>query len=142
MEGATVYCLIDENSRQWNSKLVDGIFIPGEAELVKKIPIARIEIEDSLFWPFSANGHYNCKLGYRFLKELDVDTDEDAQPDWDKKLWKGIWSLEIPIKYKNLVWRACRNSLSTKMNLTRRTIIDNPTCEQCSSDMEDSLHAL
>lgn len=140
--GATVDFLIDENSRQWNAEMVDGIFIPGEAELVKKIPIARIAIEDSLFWPFSANGHYNCKSGYRFLKELDADTDEDAQPDWDKKLWKGIWSLEIPNKHKNLVWRACRNSLPTEMNLTRRTIIDNPTCERCLSDMEDSLHAL
>lgn len=85
---------------------------------LKKIPIARNTTNDSLFWPFFADGHYNCKLGYCFLKELDVYTDGDAPPDLDKKLWKGIWSLEVSNKYKNLVWRACRNSLPTKINLT------------------------
>ncbi|KAK9997364.1 hypothetical protein SO802_022050 [Lithocarpus litseifolius] len=41
-----------------------------------------------------------------------------------------------------MIWRACRNTLPTKLNLTRKTIIDNPTCDRCSSNVEDSLHAL
>ena len=83
--------------------MVDGIFIPEEAELVKKIPLAQIATKDPLFWPLFADGHYNCKSGYRFLKEMEADTDGEAPPDLDKKLWKGIWFLEVPNKYKNLV---------------------------------------
>ena len=45
-------------------------------------------------------------------------------------------------KYKNLLWRACRNSLPTKQNLVRRTILQNPNCDRCSLQAEDTLHAL
>ena len=67
---------------------------------------------------------------------------EDSQRDLDRQLWKSIWSLEVPNKYKNMMWRACRKSLSTKLNLTRKTIIDNSTCDRCCSYTKDALHAL
>ncbi|XP_030924605.1 uncharacterized protein LOC115951568 [Quercus lobata] len=41
-----------------------------------------------------------------------------------------------------MMWGACRNSLPTKLNLTRKTIIDNSTCDRCCSHIEDALHAL
>lgn len=109
--------------------MVDGILVPAEAALVKKIPLARSPIKDSLFWPFMANGQYNCKSGYKFLKKLEAGSEEDTQLDLDRNLWKSIWSLEVPNKYKNMVWQACKNSLPTKLNLTRNIIIDNPTCD-------------
>lgn len=65
-----------------------------------------------------------------------------TQSEVDKKFWKSIWSLEVPNKFKNLVWRACRNSLPTQENLTRRTLADNPIYDRCSLQAEDSLHAL
>lgn len=91
---------------------------------------------------FSTYGQYNCKSGYRFLKDLKARSDEDTQLDLEKKFQKSIWSLEVPNKYKNIVCRASRNSLPTKLNLTQKTIIKNPTCDRCSSTIEDSLHAL
>ncbi|KAK9988509.1 hypothetical protein SO802_028748 [Lithocarpus litseifolius] len=123
-------------------EMVDGILVPTEAALVKKIPFARSPTEDSLFWPFTANGQYNCKSGYRFLKELEVGVVEDSQLDLDRSLWKSIWSLEVPNKYKNMMWRACKCSLPIKLNLTQKTIIDNSTCDRCYSHIEDSLHAI
>ena len=88
---------------QDSGMMVDGIFIPEEAKLVQKIPLAQIATKDPLFWPLFADGHYNCKSGYRFLKEMEADIDGEAPPDLDKKLWKGIWSLEVPNKHKNLI---------------------------------------
>lgn len=38
MEDATVNMLIDPLTRQWDESLIDGIFIPHEAEKIKKIP--------------------------------------------------------------------------------------------------------
>ena len=48
--------LIDPLSRQWNSELIDGIFIPSEADLIKNIPLSRTEAEDKLYWPLTQNG--------------------------------------------------------------------------------------
>ena len=53
---AKVATLIEETSRQWNHEMIDGIFNPLEAELIKAIPLSRCEAEDSLFWPFTNNG--------------------------------------------------------------------------------------
>ena len=40
------------------------------------------------------------------------------------------------------MWRACRNSLPTKENLVRRTVIECPTCDRCKHVPESALHAL
>ena len=50
--------------------------------------------------------------------------------------------MQVPNKIKNMVWRACCNSLPTKENLVHRTIIDNPICDRCKQVPEPSLHAL
>ena len=60
----------------------------------------------------------------------------------DTQLWKGIWSLRVPNKVKNLLWRACRNAMPTKANLVRCTIIDDPSCDRCHDAHEAPLHAL
>ena len=40
MEDATVNYLIDETTRNWDAKMLEGVLIPAEAELAKKIPLA------------------------------------------------------------------------------------------------------
>ena len=74
-ENATVDCLIDENTGKWDAKMLEGILIPAEAELVKKIPLPQSQTKDVLYWPFTADGQYNCKFGYKFLKDLEVDSE-------------------------------------------------------------------
>ena len=54
----------------------------------------------------------------------------------------GIWALHLLNKVKNMVWRACRNSLPTKTSLVSRTIIDSPICDRCRNDQESVIHAL
>ena len=73
-----VALLINESTRQWNNEMIDGIYTPVEADMIKSIPLSRCEAEDSLFWPFTNNGIYNSKFGYRFLKaEEQTELDEE-----------------------------------------------------------------
>lgn len=139
---AKVAILIDETTRQWNHEMIDDIFTPVEVDLIKAIPLSRCEAEDSLFWSFTNNGIYTSKSGYRFPKaEEQTELDEEQRVN-DKHLWRTLWSIQVPKKIKNLVCRACCNSLPTKENLVCRTIIDNPICDQCKQVPESSLHAL
>ena len=117
MEEATVDCLIDAGTRKWNVEMIDGIFAPQEAEEIKNIPLARKDTEDSLFWPLENDGRYSCKTGYRLLKEDEVGPQVAVQQDHEKGLWNKIWALECPNKVRNLIWRACHNSLPSKCNL-------------------------
>ena len=66
--GAKVEILIKEDTRQWDYNLINGMFTPEEADLIKSIPLSRCEAEDTLFWPFTSNVIYISKSGYRFLK--------------------------------------------------------------------------
>lgn len=71
--------------------MIDGIFVPQEAKIIEKIPLARVDYEDVINWPLNPNGVYTCKSGYRFLKE-----EEEIYPQvkaCDKALWKGVWGL-------------------------------------------------
>ncbi|XP_023892982.1 uncharacterized protein LOC112004977 [Quercus suber] len=142
MESATVAELIDNNTRQWNSDVIDGVFAEEEAALIKQIPLSRIASEDTLIWPHSQDGRYNCKSGYRFLKEETEVLPSQQPQNADSTLWKRLWSLKVPNKVKNLLWRACRNAMPTKANLVRRTIINDPLCERCRAAHETPLHAL
>ena len=142
MAGAKVDILIDERTRQWNHELIEGIFIPEEADLIKTIPLSQQEAEDTLFWPFTHKGSYTSKSGYCFLKSEEKAEINDEQMERDRTLWRGIWSLQVPNKIKNLIWRACRNSLLTKVNLQCQTIIDNVVCDRCKLVPKSAIHAL
>ena len=87
--------------------MVDGIFAPQEAEEIKNIPLAREATEDSLFWPLAQDGKFNCKLGYRFLKEAEDGPQRGVRPNYEQGLRKKIWALTCPNKVKCLVWRTC-----------------------------------
>ena len=43
-----VDCLINSKTRTWNHEMIEGIFIPQEAEIIKKIPLSRKEAVDYL----------------------------------------------------------------------------------------------
>ena len=107
LAGAKVEILIEENTRQWNYGLIDGIFTLEEVNLIKSIPLSRCEAKDTLFWPFTSNGIYTSKSGYRFLKSKELTEIDEEQRVHDIELWQIIWSLQVPNKIKNLVRRAC-----------------------------------
>ena len=46
------------------SGMVGGIFVPEEANAIKKIPLSQVVVEDSLFWPMELDGKYTCKSSY------------------------------------------------------------------------------
>ena len=141
-QAPTVEVLINEDKRTWNEEVVDGLFVPEEAELIKKIHLSRHPTEDKLFWLWTQSGQYSCKSGYRFLKHKDEEEGSVATQVKDKKFWRSIWDLRVPNKIKNLLWRACRDSIPTKENLRRQHITDNSLCERSLSDEESPLQAL
>ena len=48
----------------------------------------------------------------------------------------------MPQKVKTLLWRACCDAMPTKESLYRRTVIEDPLCDQCRAYSKNSLHAI
>ena len=67
--------------------MIEGIFILEEADLVKAILLSQQDAEDSLFWPFTYNGSYTSKSGFRFLKVGEEAEVYEEQVEQDRLLW-------------------------------------------------------
>ena len=65
---ATVDILIDDETRNWNNDMLDGLFVPSEADVIRNIPLARVVSEDTLYCPITHDGRHTCKSGYRFFE--------------------------------------------------------------------------
>lgn len=114
-----------------------------DAKLIKKIPPSHNAAGDNLYWPYSPFENYSCKSGYRFLKEeAKLQSNLQAPPICDKRLWKEIWQMQAPSKIKNFLWKAYCNALPTKQALIRRKIVEDPMCKRCKQALEEMIHAL
>ena len=119
-----VSSLIDQTNRVWKGEIIESYFFEWEAKIIKNIPLCRSIQEDVLIWPFSPDGEYTVQTGYRFLQKQHMDNEPGSSEDAVlKSLWKKIWGLKVPEKVRNLVWRACKNALPTKMNLLNRKMV-------------------
>ncbi|XP_075633396.1 uncharacterized protein LOC142605854 [Castanea sativa] len=124
LEEATVDLLIDRDSRWWNTNLVDLIFIPSEAQLIKSIMVCHSTQKDFLFWPPSRTGMYQVHTGYHLLYDLqDNEVASSSDTAGQEKFWNSLWKLNIPNKVKFFLWRACTDSIPNMLNLHKRKIV-------------------
>uniref|UniRef100_A0A803P6E9 Reverse transcriptase zinc-binding domain-containing protein n=1 Tax=Cannabis sativa TaxID=3483 RepID=A0A803P6E9_CANSA len=60
----------------------------------------------------------------------------------DHQFWNKLWSLKVPPKTKDLVWRAASNCLATKVNLCIKKVLTDNNCPLCGVFAETELHLL
>jgi len=63
-------------------------------------------IMDGFTWKGNLDGVYSVKVGYSWLLKWNVHKDEMG-------LWKWIWHLAAPEKFKFLYWTICRDVVPT-----------------------------
>ena len=71
-----------------------------------------------------------------------VNSQSPSQAELMKPLWKKIWSLSVPCKIINFLWRVCKNAIPTLNNLKRRCVVEDSKCSFCAQHDEDVIHAL
>ena len=122
---------------------MDDIFLPFEAQRIKSIPLCVTDQEDCLSWPRCKSGSYFVKSGYQLLCATEmISLPSSLNSEVTKCFWKDISQLKVPNKVKVFLWRACSRALPTKVNLQKRRVVDNSTCDQCGCWAEDEFHTL
>ncbi|KAF4370557.1 hypothetical protein F8388_020143 [Cannabis sativa] len=100
------------------------------------------QVEDTLIWPFSPNGHYLVKSGYRVTRGSNLCPTRCSNMDQINAWWKMWWQLQLPPWIKLFGWKLCHNCLPAKINLIHRGMTIDPLCNQCGQNVESLPHAL
>lgn len=142
-ESARVSDLMVSGEPYWDHLVIDEEFLPGEAALIKSIPISRCGLKDRHFWLHTKNGLNTVKLGYHLIKdkqqEMVASTSYGAAIVPDFK-WKRLWSLPIPEHIKVFGWRAIKVVLPIAVNLVKKKVLVNSTCSLCKEATESMNH--
>ncbi|KAF7835780.1 ribonuclease H [Senna tora] len=131
----TVANLVDTNTRAWNHQLVNQLFAPHIARDILQIPLSVSDFDDRLSWKFSTSGEYKVSEGYHFLS----DAGRQNNPS-DFFPWKFLWSLSIPSRVKNFVWRILNDALPNLTNLKRHHMPVEEICYLCQQESESLDH--
>ncbi|KAL0008987.1 hypothetical protein SO802_010489 [Lithocarpus litseifolius] len=122
-EETTVDVLINEDSQTWNEHLIAGLFVPEEAELIKKIPLSRHPTEDKLFWPWTQSGKYSCKSRFRFLK---MEEEEGGNENEEETTLHALWSCrELNSVWSQTKWSSRQTSSVTNFKELLSWILNN-----------------
>ena len=140
---ARVAELIQGSTPTWNVHKVQNLFLPYDAEAILKIPLSRRIQADKLFWYATRDGKYSVRSGYKLLLQESRASQLGSSRQWEPDpLWKKIWRARVPVKIRSFLWRACHESLPTKLGLYKRKVTPTPFCDLCRDHYEDGLHAL
>ncbi|CAL1375417.1 unnamed protein product [Linum trigynum] len=136
---------IMNDGRDWNLDLIEQTCLPDEVEAIKRIPIGMDNLEDSWVWYPEKSGAFSVKSAYHLFRTSErnrTGSEDPNHPDCTSKAWKWLWSLSLPPKIKNFIWRITRNAVATKRNLWFRKVITSPVCTLCEEEIEDVWHCL
>ena len=143
-ENATVDKLINRDTMQWRSDLLDQVFLPRDAEVIRAIPLSARQPRDCLIWTGTKKGIFIVKSAYDMLLSQAQASEALTSSSYNGEnyLWSSIWSASIPPKVRTCMWRACKDILPTQTKLFDKRCIHTFTCLWCCEDAETRDHVL
>lgn len=109
LQHTTVQNLFAENQTMWDVDVVSDLFEERDKKLILQILVPVRDKEDSWYWILDQKGEFTVKSCYKKVRG------EYACVDGD--FWKRVWSLQLPGKMLNFIWRVCSNVLPTTVAL-------------------------
>lgn len=137
LKDALVYELINWETKEWDRDKIDQWFLPKDRDEILSIPLSTTSNRDRLIWVENRSGKFFIKSAYILALE---EQKQSAVADYSngaarRRLWKTIWTLNIPQKIK-----ASRDILALKQNLAKRKITEDRVCKLCGKEEESTCH--
>lgn len=138
LEDAKVCSLMVSDKMEWDLEILKDLFIEADVQQILKIPLSSSRTDDSWLWIEGGKGVYSVKSAYRSLCQ-----DYSNAPSLGVAFnWLKLWSLSVPPKAKNFIWRAMQNCLPSLDNLRRRFVEVYPLCPVCQEALENTEHIM
>ncbi|CAN1814975.1 Putative ribonuclease H protein At1g65750 [Linum perenne] len=137
LEDATVSDFLIPGLPMWDEEAVRATFDDRDADCILQLPLSNLEEKDTRVWHFEKNGIYSVRSAYRLAMERVMDRSMlHVEGSWNK-----LWTISVPPKVKNLVWRLGRGVVPTRAVLHHRGIVGVPlNCGMCEGPLEDAWH--
>lgn len=133
--------LIDEASMSWREQQIRELFLPVDVDEILNIPLCDSKPVDKIIWHYNLHGLFTVRSAYHVIVS-DRFCASGSSPEDSKKIWKLLWSMNIPPRIKRFGWRLCRGILPTSVGLSRRVTNLSMRCSICGHPEEDDIHAL
>lgn len=134
LDNIVVQNLFEENQRAWDVDILSNICNDRDKKLIRQIPIPMRPREDDWYWILEDKGEFSVRSCYRKI--------HGESECVNKSYWKNIWSLQLPGKVIDFIWRASRNLLPTAADLMRKQVSICATYSWCHNGIEDTGHIL
>ena len=116
--------------------LITDFFDNVTARRIFNTPSLASVINDVPTWKLEKGGVYTVRIAYKDILNHDVVALQHRVPG----NWNCIWSIKLPPKVKNFLWRVCRNCLPTRVRLQSKGVQCPAQCAVCEESDEDSSH--
>ncbi|KAM6586543.1 hypothetical protein CsatA_009148 [Cannabis sativa] len=138
LASVTVASLMSMDNGGWDNKIIEDLFEVRDQQLIKSIPLQAPTALDRMYWTLEKSGIFSVKSAYSFLqKDKGYWYDDQTASFWNK-----LWSLKVPPKIANLLWRACTECLPTLVQLRIKKVVSFVLCPLCQTEEESTLHSL
>ncbi|KAL0387736.1 UNVERIFIED_CONTAM: hypothetical protein Sradi_2655400 [Sesamum radiatum] len=142
LENLRVFDLIDHERGEWNSTLIQEVFLDIDSEVILEIPLSQLGADDLILWHYSPNGFFSVRSAYHLACSLEERPSASHLRETEHRWWRRLWQAALPIKVKVFTWRACLNALPTSRNLNRRLPGLCCVCPFCLEEGDDAMHFL
>jgi hypothetical protein len=130
-----------QHQKNWNTNLIDQIFLPFESDLIKQIPLIDVPMDDRLMWPYSKDGIYSVKIGYNLLQSWqEAERPSTTINTRNNTIWKKLWTLHTVPRHKMLLWRILQEAIPVRSKLNHRGVQCDIICPRCLEREETSDH--
>ncbi|KAF4356524.1 hypothetical protein G4B88_001072 [Cannabis sativa] len=138
-EGVTINSLLNEDGSWKINEVISWFHYDDVPWILGTIP--SIHNSDSITWTLTSNGHYTVASGYklRFSNPEIIGCSDTSQI---KAWWTFIWGSHLTTKLKNFIWRVYNHWIPVKVELCKRGMNINTSCDWCKTQDETLCHAL
>jgi hypothetical protein len=123
------------NTKNWNTPLIDSLFLQPTASAIKQINIIPTDEDDILCWKLTPNGKCNSKSTYKLCLQAlyDAGSPKSEAPNQPvvgmlKKVWEN---KQVLPRIKAFAWRLLRKAIPTGEKGSRYSKHISKLCCRC-----------
>ena len=100
-------------------------FYACDVEEILKTKIPSSACSDQVAWNFEKSGIFSVRSAYRLAMRTghgEGEVGSSSTTADGRKVWKALWSIQVPEKVKVFTWKVVNNGIPTQANKCNRHI--------------------